>query len=269
MSMENLHVSIIQSSLKWQDKEANLEFFNQKISSINQTDLIVLPEMFNTGFTMETISLAESVEGESISWMRKMAAEKKAVVTGSLIIKEDKNYYNRLIWMRPDGSFEYYDKRHLFRMAEEDAHFTSGSSNITVHLKGWKIRPLICYDLRFPIWSRNRFTRKHNELIADFDLLIYVANWPEVRVSAWDILLQARAVENQVYCIGLNRIGIDGNQKRYNGHSAIIDPKGSYLVEPHSNEESIIQFELDRKFLNDYREKFPQGLDADDFSLPE
>jgi len=265
--MEDLRVSIIQSDLKWQDKIGNLEMFTQKISTISQADLIVLPEMFTTGFTMNTASLAENLEGETVSWMRKMASTKNAVISGSIIIEDGSKYYNRLIWMRPEGSYEYYDKRHLFRMAEEDAYFNSGINDLTVELKGWKIRPLICYDLRFPIWSRNRFTKEGDTLKADYDLLIYTANWPKVRINAWDILLQARAVENQAYCIGLNRIGMDGNQKQYIGHSAIVDPKGEYLIEPHLNDETILQTELSWKYLADYREKFPQGLDADAFSL--
>ncbi len=203
------------------------------------------------------------MSGPTVNWMALMAKKVSAVICGSIVIESEGKIYNRFIWMRPDGSHSHYDKRHLFRMADEDKHYTSGNTNITVELKGWKIRPLVCYDLRFPVWSRNRSTNEGNE----FDILIYVANWPAPRVNAWDILLQARAVENQVYCVGLNRVGEDGSGKKYLGHSAVIDPKGNYLLNPVERLEGVYHSTLNYKELSLFREKFPQGLDADDFKI--
>lgn len=256
----NLKVTIVQSQLYWEDIDKNLEMFSQKLEQIQEeTDLVVLPEMFSTGFSMNSEKLAESMEGKAVNWMIEKARSKNFVVTGSLIIKEDGKYYNRLIWAQPDGNIQTYDKRHLFRMANENDFFSSGKQKLIVELKGWKICPLICYDLRFPVWSRNQNQQ--------YDCLIYVANWPEARKEPWTKLLQARAIENQVYVIGINRVGQDGKAINYSGSSAIIDPKGNDISQITEYEESIQTFELDKQDLEDFREKFPVTMDADDFEI--
>ncbi|MCB0408718.1 MAG: amidohydrolase [Flavobacteriales bacterium] len=256
----NLKVTIIQSQLFWEDIDKNLEMFSQKLEQIQEaTDLVVLPEMFSTGFSMNSEKLAESMEGKAVKWMKENAKGKNFVVTGSLIIKEEGKYYNRLIWAQPDGKIQTYDKRHLFRMANENHFFSSGKQKLIVELKGWKICPLICYDLRFPVWSRNQNQQ--------YDCLIYVANWPEARKAPWTKLLQARAIENQVYVIGVNRVGQDGKEINYSGNSAIIDPKGDDISQITEHMESIQTFELDKQDLEDFREKFPVAMDADDFEI--
>ena len=256
----NLKITIIQSELHWENVEENLAMFAKKIEAINeQTDIVVLPEMFTTGFSMESVKLAEKMDGKSVKWMKQLAVKKNVVVTGSLIIEEEGNYYNRLIWAQPDETILTYDKRHLFRMAEEDKHFTAGEDRLIVEWKGWKICPLICYDLRFPVWSRNS--------LPAFDCLIYIANWPEARKEPWNKLLEARAIENQVYVVGVNRVGVDGKEISYSGNSAVIDPKGNAIsdITPELNE--VITIELNKTDLEDFREKFPVGLDADDFEV--
>lgn len=242
--------------------------FAGKISGIDiESEVVLLPEMFTTGFSMNAPALAEDMSGSTVRWMKKMAKESNKVIAGSMIALDRGKYYNRFIWMNPDGSFEFYDKKHLFRMANEDASYSSGSNQLIIQYKGWKIRPLICYDLRFPVWSRNKNDRKGSTLSPNYDVLLFVANWPEVRVSAWDVLLRARAMENQAYCIGVNRIGTDGTGKDYIGHSAAIDPKGNYLIKPLHMTEGVYTVSLDKDSLEEYRSKFPQGLDADDFKL--
>ncbi|MTI41745.1 amidohydrolase [Fulvivirga lutimaris] len=261
--MQDLKVTLIQSEIHWQNAGANLAMFEEKIWLIEgKTDLIVLPEMFNTGFTMNAEQVAEPMNFTTFKWMKQMAAQTGAVITGSVVIKEGNNYYNRLIWMQPDGGYDCYDKRHLFRMANEHEHFSGGEKRIVKELKGWKICPLVCYDLRFPVWSRN--TSKNNEL--DYDLLLFVANWPAVRVNAWDILLKSRAVENVSYCLGLNRVGKDENDIDYNGHSAVYGPKGETLYFSEDNE-SISTVILSKQDLDQFREKFPAHLDADEFDI--
>ncbi len=273
--MKDLKVTIIQSTLHWENKEKNLEMFSQKITAITEpTDLIVLPEMFNTGFTMNAKTFAEQMSGKTRQWMRDRSKEKNCVVTGSIIIAENGHYYNRLIWMRPDGSYDTYDKRHLFRMAKEDNFYTPGHQRIIVDLKGWKICPLICYDLRFPVWSRNRWSMtgfytkvKGPELSAEYDALLYIANWPERRALPWSALLTARAIENQAYLIGVNRIGSDGNDIHHSGDSAVINFKGEKLSTTKSNEESVETITISYKELEEFRKSFPVGLDADHFSV--
>lgn len=287
----NLKVSIIQSELHWENAEKNLDMFSEKIASIQEeTDLIVLPEMFTTGFTMNSEALAETMEGKSVAWMKNQAKQKNSVVVGSLIIQEQVsplegrlrgvNYFNRLIWAQPDGVVYHYDKRHLFRMADEHSYFSAGNSRLIVELKGWKICPLICYDLRFPVWSRNHeFKVESSKLKVSnpslsthhstplYDCLIYIANWPEARKEPWCKLLEARAIENQVYVVGVNRVGLDGKEISYSGNSAIIDPKGNPIsnLKPHEN--GIQTITLNRKELEDFREKFPVALDGDDFEI--
>jgi len=262
--MQDLKVTTIQTPLHWQDKQANISMLEEKIWEIEEdTDLIVLPEMFNTGFTMEAEKMAEPMNLHTFKWMRQMASQKKAVVTGSYIVNDNGEYYNRLIWMQPNGEYSTYDKRHLFRMADEDAHFSAGTKDLVVELKGWKIKPLVCYDLRFPVWCRNK-SNDQNEL--EFDLILFVANWPAVRVSAWDTLLKARAIENVSYSIGVNRIGDDGKGIAHNGHSAIYGPKGDAVYFAEDREE-IKTVTISAKDLLRFREKFPAQLDADKFSI--
>lgn len=258
--MENLKVTIVQTTLHWEDIDANLDMFSKTLAVINpaSTDIIVLPEMFSTGFTMKANNFAEDMNGKAVQWMHQTAAEKKCVVTGSLIIKENSHYYNRLVWMRPDGTYETYDKRHLFRMGEENNTYTAGNKRIIVEVKGWKICPLVCYDLRFPVWSRNTNS---------YDCLIYVANWPDVRSYPWRHLLIARAIENQVYAVGVNRIGKDGNNMDHAGYSAVIDPRGHIISRTKPNEPTIETAILSWKELEDLRKIFPVGMDADSFSL--
>ncbi len=263
--MESLKISLIQTHILWENSKANLASLSKKISQIAKTDIIVLAEMFNTGFSMNQKELAQAMDGEAINWMINTAKKKQSAICGSLIIKEHGKYYNRFIWVTPDGELEQYDKRHLFSMAQENEHYTPGNENITINYKGWKIRPLICYDLRFPIWSRNRFNGNNH----DYDILVYVANWPKSRKDAWEKLLYARAIENQAYVIGVNGIGKDGNQLEYAGSSAIIDMKGELLNGQFHCNESIIEMDLNYTSLIDFRNKFPVLKDADLFNLSE
>lgn len=256
----NLKITIIQSELHWENVEENLAMFAKKIEAINeQTDIVVLPEMFTTGFSMESVKLAEKMDGKSVKWMKQLAVKKNAVITGSIIIEEEGKYFNRLLWVQPDENVLTYDKRHLFRMAEEDKHFTAGEERLIVEWKGWKVCPLICYDLRFPVWSRNS--------LPAFDCLIYVANWPEARKEPWYKLLEARAIENQVYVVGVNRVGFDGKDISYSGNSAVIDPKGNSISIIKTKLNETVTIELNKQALEDFREKFPVGLDADDFEV--
>ncbi|WMJ72600.1 amidohydrolase [Cytophagaceae bacterium ABcell3] len=257
--MQDLKATLIQNPLTWQDKTANLANFEERIWQITeQPDLIVLPEMFNTGFTMHAQEVAEPMNLTTFKWMKQMAAQTQAVITGSFIVKENHNFYNRLVWMRPDGSYECYDKRHLFRMAGEHEVFSPGKTKTIVKLKGWNILPVVCYDLRFPVWLRNR----NNE----YDLLICIANWPESRSIAWKSLLQARAIENLSYVIGVNRIGKDGNDISYSGDSGVFSPKGE-LIYACDNHETIQTAILNKESLDSFRKAFPAWQDADDFTL--
>ncbi|WKN45990.1 amidohydrolase [Tunicatimonas pelagia] len=264
MPDNTLTVSLIQTSLYWHEVEANLAMLEEKIWQIDQpTDLIILPEMFSTGFTQQADSLAEPMNSKTFRWMKQQAAQTKAVVTGSYIVREQQNFYNRLLWVRPDGTFSYYDKRHLFRMAGEDRVFSAGDSLLIEELKGWRVCPLICYDLRFPVWSRN-VVQADGAL--NYDLLIYVANWPAARRSAWETLLKARAIENACYVAGVNRVGEDGNQVSYLGNSVAVDFKGD-IVADLEEQEQIITIPLSYQDLEAYRQKFPVHLDADKFLL--
>jgi predicted amidohydrolase len=278
MIPRDITVAAIQSPLFWENKEANLHMFGEKIRAINYpVDLLVLPEMFSTGFSMQPEKLAESADmgikfsgrqgGATIEWMQKQASSINAVITGSIIVEDNGKYFNRLMWVRPDGSCEYYDKRHLFRMAGEEKIYAAGAKKLIVDLHGWKVCPLVCYDLRFPVWSRNRWTRNENNFIADYDLLIYVANWPEVRSKAWKTLLTARAMENNCYVIGVNRVGNDGNNFYHSGDSSIIDFKGEAMKTAVIGREEIISDKLSHQLLSEFRKSFPAGMDADDFKL--
>lgn len=255
--MKNLRVTLIQSKLHWENIPANLELFSEKISSVSNTDLIVLPETFTTGFSMNP-KFAEPMSGRAVNWMKKTARDKNCVVCGSLMITEDGKLYNRLVWMQPDGNFHTYDKRHLFCISDEPKFFTAGTERLIVELNGWKICPMICYDLRFPVWARNTG--------ADYDVLMYVANWPERRNVAWKILLPARAIENQSYVIGVNRAGIDEKGIAHTGDSMVIDPLGKNLYNK-EHEEDVFTIELSYVELMKTREQLPFLKDADDFLL--
>ncbi len=255
--MDDLKVSIIQADLIWENPEANCHAFDEKLGQLSEeTDLIVLPEMFNTGFSLESKKLAESMDGPTVAWMKTVAAKRQCVLTGSVIIEEDGKFFNRLIWVRPDGSISHYNKRHLFRMAGEHHNFSAGKSRTIVELKGWRINLQVCYDLRFPVFSRNRADDQ-------YDAMIYVANWPEIRRKPWSQLLYARAVENQCYIIAVNRVGEDGNKIPYSGDSIVINPKGEPMTEVPPSQEFTTTVSLSLSSLNAFRDKFPVGLDAD------
>lgn len=262
MQKKQLSVTLIQSDLHWENITANLAMFEEKIWTIKeQTDLIVLPEMFTTGFSMNPEKFAEPMNLHTFKWLAQQAALTSAVVVGSYMVKDKGLYFNRLVWMRPDGTYSTYDKRHLFRMADEHLHYTAGNKILIEEIKGWKICPLICYDLRFPVWARNSKDLK-------YDLLLYIANWPSPRVNAWNVLLKARAIENWAYCVGVNRTGEDGTGKHYTGDSAILNYKGETLFHEHENEIIHTQV-LDYEELDHYRTKFPVYMDSDDFEIKE
>jgi omega-amidase len=253
--MSNLTVTLFQSDLAWEAVDANLAMFDAKIDSIDQpTDLIVLPEMFSTGFSMRPDRLAQPMDGKAVTWLRAKAKSAGAVITGSLMIEADGRYYNRLVWAAPDGDLAFYDKKHLFRYAGEEKVYTAGQGNITLTLKGWRIRPFICYDLRFPIWTRN--------LNNVYDLALYVANWPARRSAHWQALLRARAIENQAYVIGVNRVGNDGNGLYHDGCSTAIAPDGEVLFET-IDRQTIHTLCLQRERLERYRAEFPAWMDQD------
>jgi predicted amidohydrolase len=257
--MPDLTVSLVQTELHWEDRARNLDMLGGLLRTMPaSTHLIVLPEMFTTGFSMNAAELAEPVNGPAIDWMRRMAADRACILTGSLIVSEGGRFFNRLIWMNPDGSFLQYDKRHLFRLGEEHLTFAAGSSRLVAEIQGWRICPLICYDLRFPVWSRNR---------GDYDALLYVANWPRARRRAWTSLLRARAIENQAYVIAVNRIGEDGMGIRYSGDSGVYDPRGRKLSRLKAGEDRIETLTISRAALEEYRAAFPFALDADDFEM--
>jgi omega-amidase len=263
MSAKDINVTLIQSDLHWEDPVANLAMFEEEIWKIGQTtDVIVLPEMFTTGFSMNTLALAEAMNLRTFKWMKQMAQQTGALLLGSFIAKENNTFFNRMLWMEPNGNFKTYDKRHLFRMAEEHKVYSPGTERLVEKWKGWSICPLVCYDLRFPVWSRNTWDSNGR---GAYDLLVYVASWPAARVRHWDTLLRARAIENLSYVVGVNRIGY-GNGVEYNGHSAVIDPKGEPLFA--ANETATIEtVKLDYEQLQAYRARFPAYLDADKFTI--
>jgi omega-amidase len=280
--MSPLTITTIQTNLSWENKAANLYALERKINDLEEkTEIIVLPEMFSTGFSMD-LSLAETMEGETVQWMKDVAAKNKIILTGSLIIKENDLYFNRLVWMLPNGHSGYYDKRHLFAYAEEDKHYTAGNKRLIASVKGWKINLQICYDLRFPVWARNRVLQTSEHLEESFlasrgtetspgdspeyDLLIYVANWPERRNHAWKTLLCARAIENQCYVVGVNRVGRDGNNINYSGNSLVIDPLGEVLYHM-ADEEDVFTVTIQKEHLEEVRTKFPFWKDGDNFTL--
>lgn len=263
--MSNLKFSLIQTHLYWEDKEKNLSMLEKKLKDLKEsTHVILLPEMFSTGFSMKPNDLGETMNGVGVNWMKRLAGTKKCIIAGSLIIEEDGNYFNRMIWMLPNGQYGFYDKRHLFAYAEEDKHYTAGSKRLIASVNGWKLNLLICYDLRFPVWARQQFKEDGS---FEYDVLIYVANWPEKRNTAWKTLLRARAIENQCYVIGVNRVGTDGKDIYYSGDSMVIDPLGEILYHK-EHEEDIATITLDKKHLEEVRQRFPFWRDSDDFILP-
>ncbi len=252
-----LHLALLQADLAWENPVLNRKLLTQTINNLPKTiDLIVLPEMFTTGFTMNTIPFAESMKGTTLHWMKTLANKTQSAITGSIIITENGQYYNRLLFVIPDGEVYYYDKKHLFALAQEHKYFTPGTKKIIVNYKGWKICPLICYDLRFPVWSRN---------VEEYDLLIYVANWPKQRIFAWDTLLKARAIENMSYSVGLNRIGQDIHGKTYTGHSAVYSPLGKKVKVIKNSNEHVLCFHIHKRDLIKLRKKYPFLEDKEDF----
>ncbi|MDB5146002.1 MAG: amidohydrolase [Mucilaginibacter sp.] len=259
--MENLKITVFQGYLFWENTDKNLQNITLRLSGgiREKTDLIILPEMFTTGFTMNAADLAEPMNGKTMEWMEKTARQYDCVITGSIIIKEAGKYYNRLIWMRPDGTHEHYDKRHLFALGNEHNTYTAGTEKLFVELNGWKICPVICYDLRFPVWLRNI---EENP----YDLLIVVANWPERRAAHWRTLIPARAVENQSYVIAVNRVGHDGNEVYHSGDSTCIDPNGK-VVYYKRDEEDLYTFSIIGDEVEKVRSALPFLKDADDFEI--
>ncbi|MEX2349447.1 MAG: amidohydrolase [Flavobacteriaceae bacterium] len=256
---ETLKLALIQAPLEWENPAANRAYFLEKIRSISENvDLIILPEMFTTGFTMNAAPLAEPMDGPTVEWMKTLAKEKKVAITGSVIIQENEDYFNRMLFVTSEGVIGHYDKRHLFTLAKEERTYSPGKEKVIIDYKGWKICLMICYDLRFPVWSRNT---------EDYDLLIYVANWPKARVNAWDILLQARAVENMAYCAGVNRVSTDGAGYEYVGHSAVYDVLGKLISDPLSVDEIIKIVSIDKEHLRKNRTQLKFLNDKDDFAV--
>jgi len=254
-----LKIVLVQANLVWHNAEQNRIQFTKKINAIKEkVDLIVLPEMFTTGFSMHPKGIAETMKGETIEWMQKIASEKNTAIAGSIIISENENYYNRFLFVHPSGTVDKYDKRHLFTLAREEKVYTSGKEKLIVNYKGWKICPLVCYDLRFPVLARN---------VEDYDVLLYVANWPKPRISAWDALLKARAIENMSYAIGVNRVGIDENNHEYSGHSVAYDGLGKKLTHFKTNIEDKAIVTLRKKHLAEIRNKFNFLNDKDLFEI--
>ncbi|MDP4283097.1 MAG: amidohydrolase [Bacteroidota bacterium] len=263
--MSSLTITLIQPNLFWEDKKANLEMLQKKIESISEkTEVVILPEMFSTGFSMKPEMFAETMDGNTVQWMKKNSAERKIIITGSLIIEDEENYFNRLVWVLPNGETGYYDKRHLFAFGDEHSHYKAGNKKLIASVKGWKINLQICYDLRFPVWTRQSPGKSETQ----YDLLINVANWPEKRSTAWKTLLQARAIENQCYVAGVNRVGEDGNKIYYNGESMIIDPLGE-IIYIKNKEEDIFTYTLQKEKVNEVRKQFPFQEDADSFIISE
>ena len=258
--MQNeLRTALVQTDLIWENPEQNKQQLAAKIKGLTgKADLVILPEMFTSGFTMSPEAVAETMEGETVAWMKQMAAKTSAAICGSVVITDNGHYFNRFVFAMPDGSLETYDKRHTFTLAGEHEVYKAGSEKRIIHYKGWAICPLICYDLRFPVWARNT---------EDYDLLIYVANWPKPRIAAWDALLKARAIENMSYCIGVNRVGFDGNDYEYPGHSAVYDGLGSNMSNLKPGQEAIETITLDKMHLEAIRRRLKFLDDRDAFTV--
>ena len=261
--MQHLTIGMVQGATRWHDPAGNRAYYAGMMASLRGCDLIVLPETFTSGFSNEAIADAETMHGPSIEWMRQRAASMDAAITGSVQLRgEGDHVFNRLLFVTPDGSVSHYDKRHLFRYAGEHERYCAGNERIVVQWRGWRICPLVCYDLRFPVYSRNR----HGADGMQYDLLLYVANWPAAREYAWRTLLRARAIENLSYCVGVNRVGVDGKGLAYSGDSAVLDFLGRTLVELGSQDQAV-RVSLDAEALAAHRQHFPAWMDADDFSL--
>ena len=259
MKQETLKITLIQSHLHWENPEANRDMFEEKIRNLKEeTDLIILPEMFTTGFTMNAEPNAEDENGFTLTWLKELAIAKNCAITGSVIVKDNGLYYNRLYFVTAEGTIETYNKKHTFTLAGEHKTFTAGRNKAIIEYKGWRICPLICYDLRFPVWARNT---------EDYDLLLYVANWPEKRISAWDALLKARAIENMSYCVGVNRVGLDGNGHNYVGHSAAYDVLGEQISTKEYETEFTETITITKKHIEDNRNHLQFLNDRDIFSL--
>lgn len=265
--MNDLRIALLQSSIDWENPAANYGRFGKMLlETKGKADLVLLPEMFTTGFSMDAPRIAEAFSEQmpGAVWMRELSRDLGATIAGSVAVSDKERFFNRLLWVNPDGAMHWYDKRHLFSMAGENRSYSSGNARLIAEVNGWKICPLICYDLRFPVWSRNRLIE---EVSPEYDLLVYVANWPAPRRKAWSSLLVARAIENQCYVAGLNRCGTDGNGLEYPGDSAVINPYGEEISSCHENVESILYARLNASELTQFREKFPVLRDADSFSL--
>lgn len=264
--MQPLTISLIQSYLYWEDKAKNLQQFSARLNELpKETQVVVLPEMFSTGFSMKPEQLAETMNGPTVEWMKQMAAQYRKIITGSIIIEEEGHYYNRLIWMLPNGQSYHYDKRHLFGFAGEDKHYSCGEKRLIVQVNGWKICLMVCYDLRFPVWARQKPVTDVEEG-ACYDVLLYVANWPQRRSHPWKTLLQARAIENQSYVIGVNRVGDDGNGIYHSGDSMLVDPVGE-IIWQQADDEAVFTYTLLPESLHQVRHHFPFLNDADKFML--
>lgn len=262
--MQDLKVSVLQTDLIWEDIPANLEKIKSQLEAVDSsTDLIILPEVFNTGFPVDPDKFAEDKNGQTMAWMKEIAIDKQCVICGSLLFEEGGKYYNRLIWMRPDGSYDHYSKRHVFTLGDEADIICPGDKAEIIPLKSWNIKPLICYDLRFPVWAKNNYSEKGFE----YDVLIYVANWPEARSFVWRQLLVARALENQAYVIGVNRVGKDGVGNSYRGDTQIINPKGQIISNFEANTEALKTYNLSYDEMHAFRAKFNVGLDWDRFKF--
>lgn len=258
--MDSIRISIIQTDIVWENKQENLRLLRGKLQSLcGTTEIVVLPEMFSTGFSMQSEQLAEPVSGTTIGSLREWATEFQLAIAGSYIATDNGHNYNRAFFLTPEGDAYYYDKRHLFRMGQEPDHFSAGNQRLILSYKGWNICLLVCYDLRFPVWSRN--------VDREYDLLVYVANWPTSRRRVWDTLLQARALENQCYVCGVNRVGTDGYRLNYNGGSCVISPYGETILATSDDQEATVTTTLSLSTLNTFRDKFPVWRDADRFQL--
>lgn len=265
--MPDLTLSLIQSNLHWEHPEANRKMFSEKLQALPpHTELVLLPEMFSTGFSMDAERLAETMDGPTVQWMADQAARHRKILAGSLIIQEGDAYVNRLVWMLPNGQWGAYDKRHCFTLAGEDQHYRAGQRRLIASVKGWKVNLCICYDLRFPVWVRQQLGGSPETPEPEYDLLVYVANWPDRRIHAWQSLLPARAIENQCFVAAVNRVGADGQGIAHSGHSMVVDPMGEILA-VESGKEAIITVTLSRKQLEETREKLPFWKDADPFLL--
>jgi omega-amidase len=259
MEQRDLRVCLVQADVKWHDVDANLQLFDGIVDqNAAGADLVVLPEMFTTGFSMEPEVLAEGMDGKAVRWIIQKAQSAKVAIMGSVIIAEEGSHYNRLLFAEPDGTLHTYDKRHLFRMGDEHNHYAGGNQRLVVSYRGWRICPLICYDLRFPVWSRNQ---------GEYDLLIYIASWPAARSFPWRTLLLARAIENQCYVVGVNRVGVDGAGLTYSGDSAAISSRGEYLSSLAPSVAGAEPVTLSMDDLQSFRAKFPVMLDGDRFQI--